>query len=384
MSKETVAKIKIAIFSASLVAGGAERVITNLAGAFMERGNPVQLLLAQMKGEFLADLPKGIYVQDLGQRHVIRALPALIHILRVEHPNILLSFQTHTNLVALWAAKLAGVQTKVILEESSTMSINAMLSSRKEVWITRLARIFYPASDAILAVSKGAAEDLAKTIHIRLDRIKVIYNPIVPPNLLELAQQQPKHPWISSGSPPVVLAVGRLTAAKDYPTLLRAFARARQQQDLRLLILGEGEKRLELETLVNELGLQKDVQLPGFVPNPYAYMVRASVFVLSSMWEGFSNVLAEALACGTPVVSTDCKSGPKEILENGRFGKLVPVGDPQALATAILETLHETPDRALLKQRAQDFTIDKSVKEYIRVFETCLSPIITPFMSRKW
>ena len=371
-SKNAVAKLRIAFFSASLEAGGAERVIVNLAIAFMERGYPVQLLLAQAKGEFLAGLPKGIAVHDLGQKHVIRALPALIRILRVEHPDILLSFQTHTNLVALWAAKLARVKTKVVLEESSTMSVNAMLSSRKEVWIARLSAIFYPAADAIVAVSKGVAEDLAQTIHIRPEKIRVIYNPIVPPNLLELMQEQPKQPWMPSGSPPVVLAVGRLTAAKDYPTLLRAFARARQQKDMRLLILGEGEKRTELETLVKELGLEKDVQLPGFVPNPYAYMARASVFVLSSKWEGFSNVLAEALACGTPVVSTDCKSGPSEILEYGRYGMLVPVGDEIKLSSEILHGINAQPDKKPLRERGEMFSIGRAAEAYLGLFHSIL------------
>jgi glycosyltransferase involved in cell wall biosynthesis len=368
-----VDNFKIAFFLPSLVAGGAERVTVNLVCTFVERGYPVQLLLAQAKGEFLADLPAGVPIRDLGQAHVIRALPALRHILRAERPDILLSAQTHANLVALWAAKLARVQTKVIVKETSTMSVNAALSSPKDIVLTRLARIFYPAADAIVAPSKGAAEDLARTINIRLDKIKVIYNPTVSQTLLEKAHQLPNHPWMAPGSPPLVLAVGRLTAAKDYPTLLRAFARARQQQDLHLLILGEGKKRSELETLVRALGLEHDVQMPGFVPNPYAYMARASVFVLSSAVEGFPNVIAEALACGTPVVSTDCKSGPAEILDYGRYGALVPVGDDAKLSREILKVINSQPDKSILRRRGEIYSVERAAEAYLALFRSLLS-----------
>jgi len=170
----------------------------------------------------------------------------------------------------------------------------------------------------------------------------------------------------------VILAVGRLVVQKDYPTLLRAFSLVRRKRQAHLLILGEGQERPRLEALVRQLGLTENVQMPGFVKNPYAYMARARLLVLSSKWEGFGNVLMEALACGTPVVSTDCKSGPGEILAEGRFGRLVPVGDAQALAAAMLETLQTPPDQAMLRQRAQDFTLEKSVKEYLRVFQSCL------------
>ena len=200
----------------------------------------------------------------------------------------------------------------------------------------------------------------------------MVYNPVVSPGLEDEARQSISHPWFNRDGPPVILAVGRLTAAKDYPTLLRAFSMVYQKQPARLLILGDGKERAPLESMVRQLGLTENVQMPGFVVNPYAYMARARLLALSSRWEGLPGVLVEALACGTPVVSTDCKSGPREILENGRFGRLVPVGDPDALAAAILDTLQTIPDHALLKRRAEDFTLEKSVKEYLRVFQSCL------------
>ncbi len=365
-----MAELKIALFSASLAGGGAQRVILTLAQAFKERGHPVQLLLAQARGEFLGDVPAGIPVHDLGQAHVFQALPGLIRVLRRERPDILLSTQTHANLVALWAARLAGVQTKVVVREANTMSVNAALTSRKELLLTRLARIFYPQAGGIVAISNGAAADLRRTAHLRPEKIKVIYNPVVSPALLEKALQPPAHPWFASGCPPVVLAVGRLVENKDFPTLLRAFARARQRQELHLLILGEGNQRRDLEALVKTLGLERQVQLPGFTPNPFAYMAHAAVFVLCSRVEGFGNVLAEALACGTPVVSTDCPSGPAEILEGGRYGALVPVGDDEKLAEAILKALQSPPDKSLLQARGAEFSVDRAVEQYLALFHS--------------
>jgi glycosyltransferase involved in cell wall biosynthesis len=216
------------------------------------------------------------------------------------------------------------------------------------------------------------AEDLIKTSKMPPQKTHVVYNPVVYPGLEQEARQSISHPWFQSDNPPLILAVGRLAVAKDYPTLLRAFSLVCRKRKAHLLILGEGRERPRLEALVRKLGLIDNVQMPGFVRNPYAYMAHARLLVLSSRWEGFGNVLVEALACGTPVVSTDCGGGIREVLADGRFGMLVPVGDAEALAEAILETLQTPPDRAMLRQRAQDFTVEKSVKEYLRVFQSCL------------
>ena len=174
------------------------------------------------------------------------------------------------------------------------------------------------------------------------------------------------HPWFAPGAPPVILGAGRLTEQKDFPTLIRAFALVRKKHPARLMILGEGEERSKLETLVQELGLEKEVSLPGFVDNPYKYMKRAAVFVLSSRWEGFPNVLVEAMALGTPVVSTDCPNGPAEILENGKWGELVPVGETQSLASAVLRTLDRV-DVVRVKgaaERADQFRVESIIREY--------------------
>jgi glycosyltransferase involved in cell wall biosynthesis len=230
-----------------------------------------------------------------------------------------------------------------------------------------LFRLFYPWADAIVAVSQAAAQDIATLSGIPHERVKVIYNPIMTPSLLEKAQEAPEHPWFTGGQPPVILAVGRLFKVKDFATLIRAFALVRQQCPARLLILGEGEERLALEALTHALSVQEDVAMPGFAANPYAYMKHAAVFVLSSLSESFSNVVVEAMAVGTPVISTDFAGGTREILDNGRYGALVPVGDAQAMATAICAALDEPPDVAALQRRAGDFSLEKSFAQYAEV-----------------
>jgi glycosyltransferase involved in cell wall biosynthesis len=212
-----------------------------------------------------------------------------------------------------------------------------------------LEHYFYPWADAIVAVSKGVADDLAGAARLPRDRIKVIYNPVVTEVLFRKAEEPLEHPWFLPGCPPVILGVGRLTAAKDFPTLTRAFARVRESQSARLLILGEGKERDSLEKLVRELGLERDVSMPGFVDNPYAYMRRSSLFVLSSAWEGLPTVLIEAMACGCQVISTNCPSGPEEILDGGKYGELVRVGDAEAMSSAMLRALSNIPKRVTLK-----------------------------------
>ena len=259
------------------------------------------------------------------------------------------------------------------------ISIHNMLSiqlaavpSIRNRLVVKLARWFLGSADAAICVSQGLADDFIKNTEMPPQKTHVVYNPVVFPEYDQAAREPISHPWFAPGNEPVILAVGRLVVQKDYPTLLRAFSIVNKKRPVHLLILGEGQERDRLEALIQELGISENVQMPGFVKNPYAYMARARLLVLSSRWEGFGNVLAEALASGTPVVSTDCKSGPGEILAEGRFGRLVPVGDAQALAAAMLETLQTPPDQAMLRQRAQDFTLEKSVKEYLRVFQSCL------------
>jgi glycosyltransferase involved in cell wall biosynthesis len=281
---------------------------------------------------------------------------------------------TNANLVALWARRLARVPTRVAVSERNTLSQKMKEHAKNRRWSRRfllpVVHRTYPWADAIIAVSTGVADDLSLTAGIPREWISTIYNPVVTPELLSKAQAPLDHPWFTPGSPPVILGVGRLHEQKDFPTLLRTFARVRAERETHLMILGEAkhaEHRAELIALAAQLGIADDVAFPGFVDNPFAYMARASVFVLSSAWEGLPGVLIQALACGCPVVSTDCPSGPAEILQNGQYGPLIPVGDDAALARAILTTLDRPPDPQRLRARAAEFSVSHAVDQYIEL-----------------
>ncbi len=242
-------------------------------------------------------------------------------------------------------------------------------SSLRQHALKESARLLYPLADAHIAVSQGVADDLGKFVRLNPNKVHAIYNPVVTNDLLERARLTPDHPWLadkSESSPPVLLGVGRLTGQKDFPTLIRAFATVRRAQAARLIILGEGERRAQLEALATELGVAEDVSLPGFVDNPFAFMAQADLFVLSSRFEGLPGALIQAMACGCKVVSTDCPSGPAEILKGG-LAPLVPVGDAEALAQAMLETLNDPAPRPELRDRALHFSEETTIPQYLQV-----------------
>jgi glycosyltransferase involved in cell wall biosynthesis len=360
----------IAFFLPSVRGGGAQRVFINLAQGMIERGLPLDFVLAAAEGVFLDDLPASVRVVDLRARRLLRSIGPLIEYLRRERPRVLISGISHANLVALWAVRLAGVNTPLIVTVHNTMSQSTPQRGRLAggIW-RRLFRTFYPWASSIVAVSRGAAEDLARSSGLPLERVEVLYNPVITPALMAQARKSPDHPWLTPGQPPVVIGVGRLTPQKDFATLIRAFAEVRRRRVARLLILGEGEERSRLEALATELGVSDDVTLPGFRDNAMAYMAASRVFALSSAWEGLPTVLIEALAAGAGVVSTDCPSGPREILQDGRLGTLVPVANPPALAGAIIDALDRPAPAAPLEALAP-FTLNMAVENYLRVIES--------------
>ena len=334
---------KIALFLPSIGYGGAERVTVNLGGGIAARGFDVDLVFVTSDDPpMLTDIPAEVNLVDLEAGRVAASLPGLIRYLRRERPLALLSALEHTNVIALLAARLARVDTRIVVSVHTTVSRaiedSTLFRSRLFPWLIRW---FYPWASKVVAVSEAARSDLLAVAGLQPDSIQVINNPVVTPRLFERAKAPLDHPWFAAGEPPVILGVGRLVTAKNFPLLLRAFALVRKEQPARLLILGDGEQRQVLESLADELGLAPHVAMPGFVDNPYPYMARAGAFVLSSSFEGLPTVLIEALALGIPVVSTDCPSGPSEILQQGRWGTLVPVDDERALAEGILRALRQ-------------------------------------------
>ena len=358
---------KLAIFLPSLRGGGAERTMLNLAHGLSERGYAVDLVLARAEGPYLREVKESIRLVDLNGSRLLTSLPVLVRYLRHERPLAMLSIMNYTSIVALWARRLAGVSTQVVVSERNMLSYAAQQAPDQPLRLMpRLIRRFYPWADGIVTVSKGVADDLAQVTGIPRECIQVIYNPVVTPELREKAQAPLDHPWFAPGEPPVLLAAGRLTKQKDFPTLIRAFTNVRQTQPVRLIILGEGPDRPALEALVRQLGLEQDVSLPGFVANPYPYMVRASLFVLSSRWEGLPGVLVEALYCGVPLIATDCPSGPREILADGQYGQLVPVGDVAALTRAI-ETALAGNAPSPPPESWQPFELETVVNQYASI-----------------
>lgn len=356
---------KLAIFVPSMYGGGAERSMLKLAGGIAARGYSVDLILARAEGQYMAEIAESVNIVNLGAKRVASSLPALVRYLRLAQPAAILSV-LHANIVAVWARRMAGVSTRVLVSERNTLSFGTRhYASDLRIRLTpQLIKRFYPWADSIIAVSKGVADDLSQFTGIAPERIRVIYNPIVTPELQTKAGGLLDHPWFKTGEPPVILGAGRLSPQKDFPSLFKAFAHVRKNRRARLLILGEGEERPALEALAKQLGLERDIGLPGFVPNPYPYMTRAGVFVLSSRWEGLPGVLIEALYCGAPLVATDCPSGSREILADGHYGQLVKVGDVEALARAIESGLDNQIPRPP-QESWRPFELNTVVDQYI-------------------
>lgn len=357
---------KIAIYLADLRGGGAERVAVNLANSFIQRGYAVDMVLHSAFGVFLSDLHPDIRIVDLKVKRIRGVFLPLVRYLRDSKPDALFASMWPLTVLAILARTFARVSTRVVVTEHTTWSRSELLGRFSVGWQVRSSMHYlFPKADAVVAVSQGAASDLARFANLDRKTITVIYNPIVDEAKPSVAPPLSPLAWWT-GSHLKLLAVGTLKEIKDFSTLLRAFALLRKQRDARLLILGEGECRSELEALARQLGINGDVFMPGFVKeNLTSYYQQADLFVLSSTGEGFGNVVVEALAAGTPVVSTDCPSGPREILCDGKFGRLVPLGDAQALAIAMEESLSAQHDTAALMARAQYFSIDKAVDEYL-------------------
>ena len=336
----TKAKRRVAIFTANMDGGGAERAMLKLAGGIADQGYDVDLVLSRAEGHYLREVPDSVRIVDLHARRVVSSIPGLVRYLRRERPSAMLTSMNYVNVVGIWARTIARVDTRLIVNEQNALSLEAAHSPRlRHRLMPRLIRRFYPWADGVTSVARGTADDLVRAAGVSPDLIEVVHNPIVTTELRELVAEPLDHPWFGPEQVPVVLGVGRLAPQKDFGTLIRAFARVVARRPCRLMILGDGPERASLEALVSEHGLTGSVDLPGWVSNPYAYMARAGVFVLSSRWEGLPSVLIEALFCQVPVVATDCLSGPREILDGGRYGALVPVGDEETLAAAIESAL---------------------------------------------
>lgn len=354
----------IAFFLPNLEGGGAERSVLQVASALLERGHPVELVLANKSGPYVEHIPANMPVYDFGKENTIKSLPSLRKYLATNRPRCVLGALEKANVTLQLATIGLARKPKVIVSiRNSLGEENSVLTGRKDRVLLKLAKFLYPRANGIHAVSKGVASQTADFLNIPVDRITVIYNPVITAEILSAAEQAEHDPWLQAANSTIV-AAGRLNHQKDFATLLRAFRLVKDNgQTAKLLIFGEGELRSQLESQVQELGLEADVRLPGFAQNPFPHFRAARMFVLSSRYEGLPGVLIQAMACGAPVVSTNCPSGPEEILERGELGELVPVGDHAGLAAAILRELDRTRTSIPLN-RLSAFAQETVVSQY--------------------
>jgi glycosyltransferase involved in cell wall biosynthesis len=359
--------------------GGAPVVIVNLANELVGRGVPVDVLIFTRRGvtEFPFPFDPRVKLHFLRARSRTALLFMTVSNLLKIRPVAMLAVGTKANLLCAQATRVPGVGGRFWATFHHNLSSEmAGWNASKRHRRVRLWRRILGRAQGMIAVSRGVATDFIAATGIDEDRIRVVYNPIVAPGLVSRAEEPAEHPWFTDGGPPVILGVGRLTTQKDFATLVSAFAQIHRRRPCRLLIIGEGEERERLQALAAVLGVADALELAGFQPNPLPFMREARLLAMSSRWEGFGNVLVEALYCGTPVVSTDCPHGPREVLADGEFGRLVPVGDPQALADGIVDALdEEPPDPRRLKERAEIFSAARSLDQYLEVLG--ISPLLS-------
>jgi glycosyltransferase involved in cell wall biosynthesis len=394
----------VALLLRDLNCGGPHRMAFILAEALADRGARIDLVVCDARGNLRSEVPPCARLVSLDRANSLSArlaalradlrgipalaklllqlrrglrtlpyLPALGAYLRNARPDALLAATPHLNIEAVLARRLAGASTRIVVSERNNLSEGKPGRARRSRRLSAAIRRTYLQADGIVAVSNGVAADLARTTGIPRQAITTIYNPAITPDFPAKLAEPVDHPWFTEDAVvPVVLGVGRLGPQKDFVTLLRAFARVRRERPARLVIIGDvrghesdRDHRLAgLYRLAADLGVRDDFELLGYQPNPFRYMARAAVFALSSRFEGFGNVLLEALACGTPVVSTDCPSGPAEILDGGAYGALVPVGDDVAMAAAIGAALEHPSDPAHLRARAAMFDFETTIARY--------------------
>jgi glycosyltransferase involved in cell wall biosynthesis len=356
---------RIALFLPSLAGGGAQRVFLLLARGIRTHGYDVDVVVPNLSGPLATEIPPGVRLVPLDAPRVASGLLPLVRYIRREQPAALVSAMSHGNVVAVAAVKLARMPTRAIVTEHQHLTtFVAHAPARRDRHLPLLVRATYRYADHVVAVSHGVATDLGRHARIPRDRIHVIYNPVPVDELRRQAEEAPEHEWTRPGEIPFVLGVGRLSEQKDFATLVRAFGILSRRTPCRLVILGEGPLRLSLQRLIRQQGVEDRAWLPGFVPNPYPWIRRAGVVALSSRWEGLPTVLLEAMALDAPIVSTDCRSGPAELLAGGTLGTLVPPGDVVALATALEDALRH-PERGRNSSAVAHLTVERVAARYV-------------------
>lgn len=361
----------LSFFIPDLTVGGAEQVTVNIVNGLSDRGYNITLLLSRFDGELDSRLAADVDVTVLppSRTSVFGAaahLPSLVTYLRRERPVALFPHLTQVSVVALAAARLVETDTLVIPTHHSAFGTSAGRTAR-DVVLQQLTTRLYPLADRVITVSEGVADSIVAQTAVDRNDISVLYNPVEVETVRDQGRDPVEHEWIEDDETRVLLSVGRIAQQKDLKTWLRVFNKVHEQNPrVRGVLAGKGPQREEVMAFADRLGIGDVVSMPGYVQNPYGFMHRSDVFLLSSKFEGLPTVLVEALACGCPVVSTDCPSGPREILDDGRYGHLVPVSDIDGLASAVEQTLEEPIPADRLWDRANDFAPESILNDYER------------------
>jgi glycosyltransferase involved in cell wall biosynthesis len=358
---------RVLFFRPALADGGADRVTLTLLERLDRARVAPAIALCKANGALVGDVPGDVEVVDLGAPRLALAAPLLARAVARIKPDVLFSTASAANVVAVAAHVLARSRARLVLSERSALRRESRSRAREAIEL-RAKRVAYRRADVVTAVSEGVAQDLEHELGLPRAKIQVVYNPMVADDVERLAAAPVEHPWFASDATNVLVACGRLVEVKDYPTMLDAFARVRAARPAKLAVLGEGPLRGALEAAVRARGLGGDVAFLGFDKNPYKYMARARLLLQSSRAEGLPGTLIQSMACGTPVVATDCDHGPREVVHTGVDGVLVPVGDPAALATAALRLLTDDPARSAMaaaaRKAAARFSVAASLARY--------------------
>lgn len=352
---------RIAILIPDFGGGGAERVALATVNDLLARGQKVDLVLVQRVGALLDMVPAEVNIVSLDSTSFRRALRPLVRYLRQSKPDVIHAFMWPLTIVAVIARRMARSRALLLLNDQVAFGRATMRGSVELALLRATVRIFYPQADVRIACADGAADSLASLSGLRRDQFKVIYNPVVPPDRLETSAEV-EALWGDADKR--ILTIASLKPQKNQALLLRAFAAMKGSDRARLLILGEGPLRADLEALARSLGIADRVAMPGFNIDPWPFLASTNLFVMSSDWEGMPVAMAEALHAGLPIVSTDCPSGPAELLDRGAFGRLVPCGDEKALAEAMAAALADDVDSDAIRQRADRIVGRESIRRY--------------------
>ena len=358
---------RLALFLPHLKGGGAEKMMLNLAEGFVSRGVMVDILLLRSEGEYLDLIPKNAQIFNFTSIHPVVSFCKFIRYLRKERCGTILA-TFGTDVLSLIAKKTFKRDLRVFVRLARPLS-REFSPHYSLAWRTsfRVLKYLLPSANGIISISHDMTEDLIATVPGSSSLVETIYNPTVKPDIIIKSRLSTGHPWMDKNrNIPVILSVGRLAVEKDHVTLLKAFSRVMKETPVRLVLLGQGPLEKKLKSYVQDLGISKMVDFVGFKKNPYSFMASADVTVLSSISEGCPNALIESMACGTPVVSTNCLSGPREVLVDGRYGSLVPTKDDKKLAEEIIKTLKKPLKKLVLQKRSNDFSLEVSLGHYMK------------------